>query len=446
VEQFLKAFNLELYQVTNLDWFIYRYINYMAARLQDILHSREMHKNFILDLNEIKFMSLSLGEYFKNFLSQWCLGACSLKCPFKLKDRVNLKQQLQISQGERAHRMIQNLLSFLGEESKRENAFRVDIMNHVILDVLIDFYGKEFDTHVEEESLELIDLAESLENLTVEFLNTIELHLLEMPEDSAIYYFEQIQSEHHHSPSLFDFEDSSDDEGTDFLQDHSEPEEGLPSVIDDVLPMFYEFLDHELLDESLIITHHFKLFEEYLHQKNDILEIFDLSEFHLKEFMGIWLIDRLVFEDENQVMDVFNALAYFVNWLYHEFGLDLKKTFLSLYERSKLNTRRAIKAINNFYELHNMIENLILKTKFLDETKFGWYRIENIERLKNAYLDMRDIRTKERLTRVFLDKSVATYLEKGDYIQATFLKRGIHWSFLELNEIIPSYLKDFLEN
>ncbi|GAB4186868.1 MAG: hypothetical protein Kow00108_23930 [Calditrichia bacterium] len=438
MDDFLKTLDKEIYETTYLDYFTFLYSNYLANQLQKKFQEQvELKKsNLILDRLEIAELSLNMGERLQHFLSRWCFKECSLNCPLNLALKINFKEKLAVSTRNKERTLIKSLINFLGKESSLENAFRVDIMNNVILDVLIDFYGGEFDTHLEEENIEIIELAESIENHSVKFVRMAGQSYLEDPHEPAIDEFRQMAA--------------NLEELKPFFSQHDDEESGTglsPDVHTDTrlaIIAFKQYIGNQDIMDSLVIENDFRHIEEYFKFHQSISEITQFNEQHLRHLMTIWLIDRLTFEDENQILDIYDALAHFINWLFNYYNIDLKASFLECFDRSKLACRRAIKAVNNFYRLHDQVENLIIKSKFIAEIKSGWYEIEHIDRFKNGYLDIRDIATKERFTRLFLDKSVATYLESGDFIQASFLKRSNKWDFLELDFVVPHFASDLI--
>lgn len=444
VRQFLRSINKEIYQVTYLDFIIFQYINFIAKELKQELPRLSVK----IDLDQEQQIELvqALGKALRSFLSNWCLKECSLRCPLNWSKKIDLKDKIDQTHNKKEKEIIKGLVDTFGENTIiLERALRLDIREYVIWNVLFDFFGIEFNEPKEHGDLTIVPLSEQesamflladiFEYDTVQFINLIDKKYLENHDHPAMQEFKNLPYENEFEDSFEEEDDSNEGKFFETFDD---------TTIPDVFIQFQEFLDKSYPeDEAIMIENDIQIFKEYLSEEEDIEDIFDLSEFYLSKFMGYWLIKRLVFDDENKVLDIYNALAIFINWLYTYYGLDLKKSFLDSYEKAKLSTQRAIRAINNFYKIHNLVENMILKTKFLPETQYGWVQIENIERFKNAYLDVKNVRTKERMTRIFMDSTVAIYLESGDFILATFLKRGSSWSIIELHEIIPTTWSKF---
>lgn len=433
-DEFLNEYHLDAYKLTNLDLFIYYYANFLVGKISQGYVQREELSDILFTFQDLKDLSMAIGRSLRRFLQKMCFGQCPLQCPVNLHHRVNLKKQLESVSGRSGRTVIQNLVQFLGEESRLENAFRVDLMNQVILDVLIDYYGTEFDTHLEEENLEIIELAEWIENLTIQFLQTIPRNYLLNREDSGTAEFRQVRHEvGENYPSGFYSGDDEEDEEHPDEPFSPEGDDGIEECLD----AFERYIHSSSPQDAVLRAGRFSVFREYLLDIADLESIFDLSEMHLNDFMASWLISRMVFEDENRIQEIWKSVETFIDWLNSTYGLDLRKVYEEIYKRTRLSTRRAIRAINNFYSIHDQIENLILKSKFIEDTLYGWFVIEHIERLKNGYMDLRNIHSRERLPRIFVDGKVAIYLESGDLVEATFFKRTTSWELIELHMVLP---------
>ena len=152
--EFVESWDKELYELTYLDYFIYQMINHLGNRLEKHYFIRDKrHSSLYLDFDDLGTVCFNLGDGFEFFLEENCLGTCPINCPRDLDGTVKIdKQQLE----ERIKKKLALLQSIMIGNLEKEQCLRIDLLNHVILDTLLQFYMDEFELEIKEDDIEVI--------------------------------------------------------------------------------------------------------------------------------------------------------------------------------------------------------------------------------------------------------------------------------------------------
>ena len=91
-KEFVNSWEKEVYELTNLDYFIYLLINNIGGLLEnDFFADYDQKDHFYLNSEEISALSFNIGDSLQLFLEKNCFGSCNLGCPNKLKQPFSEK-------------------------------------------------------------------------------------------------------------------------------------------------------------------------------------------------------------------------------------------------------------------------------------------------------------------------------------------------------------------
>ncbi len=439
IREFVESWDKELYELNNLDFFIYLLINHVGNQLEKRYFIQDKkHSTLYLDFDNLGTVCFNLGDALEFYLEDNCLGTCPLNCPRDLDESVDLARS---DIEERIKKKLNLLQSFMSGQLDKEQCLRIDLMNHVILDTLIQFYRDEFDMEITEDDLLLLELGEFIENTIIDFIRLEGQTLLFRPFDTAIDYFEDLlQSEaDEEQKNNWSEEDTAWEEAQDFevWQENTE-------TIDDVFARFLSDTHYNPADAGSALVYDIDFFKRYLKEYAEVVTISELNEHHVAEFFSVWLAREFVMLDEKQVSFVFRATARFITFLYHQYHINLKRDFLRFYERLKLDLPRVIKATNTFISEYNLLEVLLTNEQQDDPEKSGYFEIIGIHNHSSSLMDLRETHFLEVFEQVRMDSSIFNKLKKGDILHASIIKKSHSWEILDIQYVYPSLAKRYV--
>jgi len=437
--EFIESWDKELYELNNLDFFIFLMINHLGNQLEKrfFVQNRRQSEIF-LDFENIGTVCFNVGDAFEYFLEENCLGYCPINCPRDLDGQID---SCTIKLEDRIKRKLELLQSFLVGHLDKEQCFRIDLMNHVILDTLLQFYSEELNIEFEENDLTLLELAEFMENVIIDFIRYEGETLLSRPFDNALEHFEELLQNESEIKYDNDWKEESET-WEESYRETSWEEKNKP-----VEAVINEFLGDDHYNSKIYtdsLSHDIEYLRRYLKDTAKIENISEFKESHLAEFLSVWLAKEFVMADTEQVSHIFRSTARFITFLYHHHHINLKKEFLRLYDRLKLDLIRTIQATNIFISEYNMLDAVLLSERRDYEHRLGYYEVIDIRDKLSRVLELRNIYENETNLLVKLNSSAIFKLHKGDILHANIVKKSIDWEVLEIQYIYPSPALQFI--
>ncbi len=439
VREFIESWDKEIYELNHLDFFIYLLINHVGNRLDRQFFTPDRQNSpLFLDFENLGTLCFNLGDSLEYFLQDHCFGSCSLNCPLDMDNTVHSERY---EGNDWMRRRIDLLQSFLNGSMVKEQCLRVDIMNHVILETLVQFYSEELGVDFGEDDVEMVELAEFIENVIIDFIRLEGQGLLQRPFDSAMDYFEE----------LLDIDE--DYAGEDEWQNEGEGWTASPNEdswqqsfeeISRTLEKFLEDYQIQSPDSLSWMTQDVRLFQKYLMEIGGVYDIYDLKDEHILEFLAFWLVKEYVMEDEAQVQHVFRTMARLVTWMYNNYGLDFRRPFLEYYEQVKREVPRVIRALNTYLNEYNIFNVMLNRDNPEVEQISGFFEVKQLHSRIHKIMDLADVHFFAELKQVQFDSSAFLNLRPGDILHATLMKQEGHWEVLEIHYIYPNIARTFI--
>ncbi|MFZ0391389.1 MAG: hypothetical protein WAN36_13100, partial [Calditrichia bacterium] len=274
--EFIESWDKELYELNNLDYFIYLMINHLGNQLEKRFFTPEKQTSqLFLDFDNIGTVCFNIGDTFQYFLEENCFGSCPLNCPTDLKNTVAPENQ-RLS--EEIKRKISILRSFADGSLNKEQCLRIDLLNNVILDTLLSFYNDDFHVNIEEDNLELLDLAEFFEEVMIAFIKLEGQTLLKKPLEFAMNHFEDLLDRESETPP----EDGWQQDENEWLE--TSENENWKQPVEQVENVFDKFTKNQYYYPSVYnpaLIHDIHFFKRYLLEHSRLTNIYDLNEMHL---------------------------------------------------------------------------------------------------------------------------------------------------------------------
>lgn len=439
VREFIDSWDKEFYEFNNLDFFIFLLINHLGNQLEKrffVEHRRQSRLN--LDFDQIGTVCFNLCDSFEYFLEENCFSSCPLNCTRDLDGTID---ETQLQGNEKIRRKLDLIQSFLVGKLDKEQCLRLDLMNHVILDSLLQFYSEEMSIEFEENDIILLELAEFIENVIIEFIRFEGQSLLHKPLELSVDYFEELlQNEE---------EDKSENSWKKTHHEWKENREKLeweknPENIEDV---FSHFLNDEHYNPQIsrqTLAHDIDYLSRYLMDYVKLDKISDLKESHLAEFLSVWLTREFILSDVRQISHIFRATARFITFLFHHYQINLRKEFLKYYDVLKMDLPRVIQATNTFISEYNLFETIITAEQNYSEHKVGYYEIIDIRDHLDRIIEARNLFDYENNLIFKFESSAFFRLRKGDILHASIIQRSQDWEILEIQFIYPNLAMPYI--
>lgn|GEM_PF-5553137 len=435
--EFVESWDKEVYELTNLDYFIYLMINHLAHQLEKrfFIETRSDSGLFI-DNENIGTLCFNIGDSFECFVEENGYGDFRLN---HILDSNNSAMPAK-KDGEPLQKRLNSLRSFLTEGIIREKNFRIELMDHVILDTLLQFYFEEVGVEIDEEDFEIIELADFVEDILVEYIRKEGHALLDRPADSAIDRFEDLLGREEESRDEPEWGDE-----TKFAADVPEAEWNRP--YEDISVSVSKFINDRNVnaeDVAEFIAIDIEQFRDYLIEQADMRNVYDISEEHLLEFLSIWVVKHYAQEEVERIPRLFKTIARFINWLSDVYGVNHKKRFAMYYERLKTEVPRVINVLKQYLEDYNLFDVMMYRGDADIRQVSSFFEIGDFRSRTRHTLDLADMNYGGTIENVFLPSNAFIRLKQGDIIQATLIERENRWEVLELHFVFPRAAKTFI--
>ncbi len=437
--EFVESWDKEIYDLTHLDYFIYLLINHLGNQLDNRFFTQEkIDSGLFLSFENIGTLCFNIGDSFEYFLEEQRYGNMN---PDQIPD---FKAGLGFSGSEDELRSpdARRIRALLSDELIKEKSFRVDLMEHVILDTLLQFYYEELNLEFAEEDLELLQMADFVEEVIVDYIRNDGQSFLQRPGESAIDYFEELleAEEEYKAPKDGNWSEEEEDA---WKPEDSPADEWCPAF-EDISRVVQRFIESGQDRKSGISAEDLLLFQEYLTDHAGVHNMYEIADENFLEFMAVWLVQRLSQEERRDPRRVYRSLARFVSWIHQTYNVDYKAAFIKYFDGTKQEVPRVIKALRSYLNEYDLFEILLTRGREDIEQASGFYEVKRLRSRLQKTLDLEDTRFVKTLEGVKLNSSVFSKLRSGDIVQATLVRRSGHWEVLEIHFIYPALAKRFV--
>ena len=438
--EFVESWDKEIYDLTHLDYFIYLLINQLGNQLDNRFFVQEKIESALyLSFENIGTLCFNIGDSFEYFLEEQRYGNMNPDQIPDFKSGPGFSTKEDELRGADARR----IRALLSDELIKEKSFRVDLMEHVILDTLLQFYYEELNLEFAEEDLELLQMADFVEEVIVDYIRNDGQSFLQRPGDSAIDYFEELleAEEDYKAPRDSNWSEEEDDA---WKPEESPAGEWCPAF-EEISRVVQRFIENGQDRKAGMHATDVMLFQEYLTDYAGVSNLYEISDDNFLEFMAVWLVQRLSQESEKEPRRIYRSLGRFVNWVHQQYNVDYRPVFLKYFENVKQEVPRVLNAMKAYLNEYDLFEILLTRGREDIEQLSGFYEVKKVRSRIQKTIDLEDTRLITRLDGVKLNSSVFSRLRHGDIVQATLMKNGSRWQVLEIHYIYPALAKQFVQ-
>lgn len=427
--EFVKAWEKEVYELSNLDYFIYLLMNSVAEYLEHSFFPQQhkINEELLLDKDEITSLSFHIGDSVQLFFENNCFGVCTLNCPTQLDKKLSAEDILNLG------KLPENVEFSTHSCSTKEDCLKYDLMNFVLIDAIIDYYHFDLRVTADEDDVLLQKLIHSVNNHIVGFIRNEGHAYLLNPRENASALFE----------NLLDSEDSAwtqfepwDDDAF----DPDEPEElwKLPSGdLNSAIEEFKEYQDDEARNTTIVLD----LFGKFITSYIGALNANDLVYEDLEEFMMVVLPTELSSDSTVDFEKEKANFRVFLSFVDYKYETNLTKYWNELIMDHTLDdVERSFNITQKYHQNNSYLDFQISPERNDPGLVEGFFEIVGKE--GDLYL-VEDIHLDDRY-QVDLSSLESDALYAGDILNMHLIAGQKNWKAVWVECVFPRKAKVYL--
>ncbi len=428
--EFVKAWEKEVYELTNLDYFIFILMNSIAEQLETHFFPSQnnLDEQFYLDDEEITNLAFHLGDSLQLFFDKNCFGICTFNCPTQLNQKVTTDDFVK------AGKIPESAEFSLHACTTKEHCLKYDLMNYVIIDSILDFYRYDLSVVAEDDHPLFQQLIHFIDEKIIELIKKEGEYLLKTPHENATALFEKLMEfEENIWP---DFNNPSFDEPDEL--EYDEPwklsSEDLSVAIDD-----FKKYSPVLVNGS---DSGVELFGKFINNFMGPLSVKDLTYEDLEEFLLVVFPTEFSTEQKIHVdreLQLFNKFLEYLDYNYEtqlsEFWQKFKTDFLP-------ELKRTFHLSHRYHQTHSYVEYQLSPEKDDPSVIDGFFEI--VDRNGDLFV-IEDIHLKDRYSNVDLSKLQIENLAAGDILNMQIMPgQNDSWQALWIECVFSPKAKFYL--
>ncbi len=425
--EFIDSWEKEIYELTQLDFFVFLLINELASDLESRHFSKfSAQDTLFLNSEEIGALSFNIGDATQLFFEKNCFGSCTLHCPAQPNaliqpEEVILKED-DFPTGQFSAKSC----------NTKDECLQADLLNYVVLDSLLDFYNYELGVILKEDDGKLLETAEFILETIMNAVRREGAKWLQNAGESASEHFERLlQNEEYHWDNQFAPNADENIEGDEWKEKISSPLT--------VLETFEQ--EQEAIPEQKLRHHILTKFGEYL---SDFLELPTIDEMtfeDIEEFFCIILVNELAMEENPDLYFAVTTFKKLIDYLTYNFDLSFQAAFERFEQVVVPQLQRGFNIAYQYQREHPLVEYLLSGEKENDTLVEGFFTVEQI--LGEAGV-LEDMHLKSHYPAVDLGQLNTAVLNIGDILHAQLALTDNLWRLVHLEMVYPQQATPYL--
>jgi hypothetical protein len=430
VQEFVSSWEKEIYELTNLDYFIFLLINHIGYQIEHNYFSTLKPSDYLrVDPEEIGTLAFNLGDSLESFVENNCFGDCTLACPTHLDDQVE-QDELKTRNDQ-----LQLIQLVNGTDYDKRSFFINDILNYVVIDTLFDFYQYEIGLNLDDTDLSLIQFADFLTSILEKFIENQGQNLLSNPRESSTELFNKL---------MYEANPGWDEEWLSAMEEEGDESEMwkygnlyIQEVVADFLREAKENEKETAVNKKLL-----EYFKEYTDTYADLKRIDELEVEDLEEFFLFWLVREITFDLELTPDAIRHCFHKFFKWLEIYREVNLYEPFESLMNKHFTSIQNVLLCSRNYFTNNSLVDGIIQSNTCGDQIVSGLFEIEKISR--SGLIQVSDIHFNKKYLNVQHNFSGPIKLMVRSILSATLKPTAYGWRFVSIDYIFPQAAKPYL--
>ena len=429
VNEFVESWEKEVYELTNLDYFIYQLINHLAAEIEDVYFKALSPSSLLrLESDETGTLCFNMGDSLQQFLEKNCFGSCELHCPLHLNSRIS-PEDLNIRK-----KILGNFPPTIDQCKTKSHCLYMDLLHFVVIDSVAEFYQFEKGFLIEEDNPDLLLFAQFIGDSIQDFIQGKGQKFLAQADENAGTEFDRlIKTDQGDWLGNVDFSSEEQDlsEGDEWKLNGSGSAEIISAFKDSYKPAQDNNLYLPLLDR----------FREFLTEFLDLHQIDALTIEELQEFFTVVVVHEVASRDAGQLKEAARIFSHLTQFLDFNQNTDLNLPFDGFLEETYPELERAFRLLQEYTD-QNPLLNYLLSDEAADPNIVdGFFEIVAIS---DSNTELEDIHLKTRFKPVHLNSLSLKLLKKGDILHMQLAPEGLSFKLTHLEMVYPAIAKNYL--
>ncbi len=364
--EFVKAWDKEIYELSNLDYFIYLLMNSLADAFEQKFFpgQHDADEEFLLDKNEIISLAFFIGDSVQLFFEKHCFGMCGLNCPAEPDKKLTSDEILSLGDIAKSGDIANHSCS------TKEECLRYDLINYVLIDAVVEFYHFDLRVTAGEDDVFLQDLIRFINDHIVTLIHKEGHVLLANPQENASALFENLLASEDANWEEFDSWDEDD-------FDPEAPDEPwkLPSA--DLVTAIDEFKSLQSVS-TLTEPKTLDLFANFMTTYIGALSVEELTRDDLEEFLTVVLPTELADESQIDFKEEMRNFKSFLTYLDYQYETHLVQALDELQkDETFADLLRTVTMTQQYHRTHSYVEFQISPERNDPSLIEGFFEITN---------------------------------------------------------------------
>jgi len=428
VQEFVSSWEKEIYELNNLDYFIFLLINHIGYQIEHNYFNTLKPADYLrIDPEEIGTLAFNLGDGLESFLENNCFSDCTLGCPTHLDDPV--KEEEVKSRNDQ----LQLIQLVNGTDYNKRSFFINDILNYVVMDTLFDFYQYEIGLNLDDTDLSLIQFADFLTSIMEKFIENQGQNLLSNPKESSTELFNKL---------MYEAGPGWDEEWLSAMEEDGDDSEIWKYGNMYIQEVVADFLRQLKEDETEVYKKLLGYFQEYIDTYADLKRIDEIEVEDLEEFFLFWLVREITFDSELTPEIIRLSFQQFFKWLELNREVNLREPFENLMSKHFDSIQNVLLCSRSYFDKNSLVNGLIQSNAGGDQIISGLFEIEKISR--SGLIQICDIHFNKKYLNVQNNFSGPVKLRERSILSATLKPTAYGWRFVNIDYIFPQAAKPYL--
>lgn len=429
VHEFVGSWDKEVYELTNIDYFIYLLINDLAGEMESAYLAKLSDTNFLqLHSEEIGTLAFNIGDGLQQFFEKNCFSECLLNCPTHLKDPVSLLERKE-------RKIILEEPHIPGFQCRsKEQCLHFDVLHYVVIDTLLDFYNFEKELPLTDKDDSILRFAEFVNKIILETIKNLGSKFLHSPKENASGRFDRLlKSSDNDLDEILNFEEEDDEikEGEEWKLSASGSAETIHKFKEGYLSK----------SENKDLVFLLDRFSEFLIEFLGLGHVEDLTIEEINEFFSVIAVHELLSANYDAIDAAAQTFKQLIQYLDFNHDMNLESLFKDFLENEFSQIQRTFRIIRDYEQNYPLMEYLISEEANDPNLLDGFFEIIS---LSGSWAEVEDIHLKTRLKPVDLSHLKMASLHTGDILHMQLIVNGLEFRLVHMEMAYPTGAKKYL--
>ncbi len=430
VHEFVDSWEKEIYELTNLDYFIFLLINNLAGEIETNYLSNLPETNLLrLHSEEAGTLSFNLGDGLQMFFEEYCFESCALNCPLRMQDTLSNEEQNE------RQAVFSDALLPSGTCRAKLQCLYSEIAVFVVKDTLLDFYQFEKGYVLDEKDPGFIKFSDFI---VKNILDTIKKHgqeLLQNPQENASLQFDNlIKTDDTDWNGSFDLEEDEDAE----IREGEEWKLAFSGSADAVETFKKSYPDANEESSLLLLLNRFS---EFLTEFLEMKRIENLAVDEVQEFFTVIVVHELLTIDKNLLNAAANMFRQMMRFLDYNYDIQLSQSFDSFLSKAFPQIERTFNISRVYNNKHPLVNYLLSEEASEPALLEGFFEVLEVS---GDVAGVEDIHLKSKFDFVELIGLDTSQLKPGDILHMQISAKGPKFRLNRLEMVYPAHAKLYL--